>query len=940
MTTFSLSTTMEFRSVEDAAIVVPARVVSGRVTRTVGLAGDTLVIAVPATEWPLPQGPEGIDFKRPCALEFRRVFSDATPDEVVRLEHYYIRQVDPVMVTADNADALPGAVKTAKMVRIRFVSLPGLYRADGRGALLREDTFNRVLSGGEADESDPSFRSNAALVNLCLDALGFTLEFTPASLDDLPPPGPLDWGNRSALIEVEQLLARCGHDIVLPNSGDAFRIIELPKYTQGIVLDAEIEAALARDFIVATAPALRGDTVVVHSGDTRTTVLTWRGNEAMEWVWFFEEGRAWKNAAQTAPLPVPLNDIKPDDIAALRAGPDPGDKEKALRYSRLFRALRLTGDDAGLRLVQAWEPMTLTAPEPQTGTVTLGSMAAAATGLVSVPVPGGGDFFVRADAAGDGSAHAPLGPVEVHAEAGVFVMPQAFVYAYPPPGEGVNGPYGRAVLNAPAAGSIRVYFAHEAAFSQDDADGFGTLDGAFALNYFVAAWTVTRLGEDLVFTQLEGEDLLAAYADPMTVKFAAPWLKRLVRLFPDDAAPVEMNRDELEAQALSLAKMKASLALAEGGVAVCVGFLNKAPGCCGGACSSVTWDLENITTSFVLNDHETPDGELAQRAFDGNRSFASGVLRYKLPGGAVAKTDVKSQTTPGLAMSPVAIAMGSGAGPSAGAGGGSPETASASRGLEGVLPPPLATGLPGSDGSSQHYGGRFYARITNATDLPGNRWAYQWVQVVPVATGFGAGTAVAVPGGYSNATHGTAYNLAESHNDGSGLEGNGFNINNLPEGWSVMPIPVGAVVFIEFCIATAGGKAVFFRRDNAVDGVCPSSGAGAGGGSLLRPLTDGIVAALDTVLTDAQGNVLLDASGEVLLDAGSAEISLSDLAALTSLLLESSFGPFVTDGAGNLLIGDAGHAASPASEQLIDRILTDSDGQPLTDAAGNLVCSA
>lgn len=913
-------------------LTLPCAVEGGKVTRTMGLGGDELVVRVRASAWPLPGGPTaggGVNFRRAFALVFSRTRPGGLPDESITLGHYYLRQADAEMVVADSAGTAAGAVLNEKLVRLRFVTLPGYYRGDGRGAMLRHRTYNPVKSSGEADTASPHYRTNVQLLNFCMTALGFSLFASPITLDDTPPPAPLDWGNANALHELEALLERCGHAFCLPNNGASIKVVELPKRADTITLDADVTANLAAPFKPARAPGIRSDTIVVHSGDTRTTVLSYRDLQALEWVWYDEAGHAWKNAADTA-----AGEIKPDEIAAFRAGPAPGSdalsESRRAQYSRLFRALRLKkgGPDDGLRLIAAWEPVTF-----NDGTK-LGSAAAYVKARCSALV--GPEVLVRVPVDLT-RPRTDVGVCGVGPEAGVFVLPESFLYVKAKAAVPNGAAFGRGDTEAlgtalDGSSDLRVYFAHEADFA-DYLDG-GPLWGGFTINYFVAAWRVTFPGGLLTLTELTNADLDAAIADPLSVKVAAPFLKRLVKFDPGDATPVDVNLAALKTAALSVARRRASTALAEAGVAVLKGWINKEPGDCGGAASSITWDLDGFRTEIVLNDHETPDGELDQRALDANRSFAAGVNRFALPGSAVDLSDIRSSVVPGMAMTPAALAGGAGGGGGGGGGGNHPESAAASRGQEALFNAgSSAHHLPGNDWSRQGDTGRFLAQITAAAPLGGNRWSYSYAQVRVVSSGAGMGTVELVSGGRTNLTHGPAVNLAEADNDGAGVEGNGVNISNLPSGWALLPIPVGAVVIMEFNVRDLSAGCVVFTRDNAVDGQCPGTGGS------LRGVPDGNAAVmLACLLTNEAGEVVIDDSGRPVYAAGAEVLSDSDRAALDAIAVNQD-GTFIVNPQGSLLLlgENAGVPVSEASAAVIGLIMTNQNGSPVTSQTGEVI---
>lgn len=112
-----------------------------------------------------------------------------------------------------------------------------------------------------------------------------------------------------------------------------------------------------------------------------------------------------------------------------------------------------------------------------------------------------------------------------------------------------------------------------------------------------------------------------------------------------------------------------------------------------------------------------------------------------------------------------------------------------------------------------------HARITSSTVLATNRWRYSWQEVRPNA----AGTAwVTVSGGFTQATHGYAYNAIEAGNNSSGVQGNGVNLANLPGTFALQPLGANkAVVELRGPYLTAGGvMSWWISAVNAVDGAC------------------------------------------------------------------------------------------------------------------------
>jgi len=79
-----------------------------------------------------------------------------------------------------------------------------------------------------------------------------------------------------------------------------------------------------------------------------------------------------------------------------------------------------------------------------------------------------------------------------------------------------------------------------------------------------------------------------------------------------------------------------------------------------------------------------------------------------------------------------------------------------------------------------------------SSDLDPNKWTYDWEEVR-----IGADKEVEpVDGGRTSGEDGVAINPMESSNDNEGVEGNGVDRDNLPDGFAMQPIATGCVVLL------------------------------------------------------------------------------------------------------------------------------------------------
>ena len=111
------------------------------------------------------------------------------------------------------------------------------------------------------------------------------------------------------------------------------------------------------------------------------------------------------------------------------------------------------------------------------------------------------------------------------------------------------------------------------------------------------------------------------------------------------------------------------------------------------------------------------------------------------------------------------------------------------------------------------------AKISTSTLIAGaaNRWEYDWDEVE-----IDDGLFTLKTDGLNSDVDGLAYNLIEAKNDGTGVQGNGVNLSNLPVGFEIQPIGSGAVVWLRGPFIYGDDSANWmFEAVNSVDGTCP-----------------------------------------------------------------------------------------------------------------------
>jgi len=129
----------------------------------------------------------------------------------------------------------------------------------------------------------------------------------------------------------------------------------------------------------------------------------------------------------------------------------------------------------------------------------------------------------------------------------------------------------------------------------------------------------------------------------------------------------------------------------------------------------------------------------------------------------------------------------------------------------------------GADGGAyiSETGRKPQRRVSYPVQLAGNVvmtpnvWAYAWSEVV-------RNTEWEIRAkGRTNLNRGMAMNLAEYGNTGEGIEMNGIDVDELPDGFFIAPLPAGRVLLLtEVTVAAGDAKEFWLDMNNAVQGQC------------------------------------------------------------------------------------------------------------------------
>lgn len=112
----------------------------------------------------------------------------------------------------------------------------------------------------------------------------------------------------------------------------------------------------------------------------------------------------------------------------------------------------------------------------------------------------------------------------------------------------------------------------------------------------------------------------------------------------------------------------------------------------------------------------------------------------------------------------------------------------------------------------------FWAKITGHGGYPDlfNIWRYNWIEVQLNE----AGMFTAVSGGRTSVSSGYGYNTIEAFNSQYGVQGSGHTTSNLPAGITILPIGVGAVVWLREHANCNGDFEYLFTIGNVAGGSC------------------------------------------------------------------------------------------------------------------------
>ncbi len=589
-------------------------ILAGPITRSIGIGGDSAVVVIRKDDWPAAWD---IDNLITITLN-----PDGGSNEKLVAAGYKIKNIVPGDFGTEIGTTNPPIAHGLQLLletQIRTMR-------DGRGGLIKEGTLNELDENGLVDTEAADYRSIKNLVFNAMTAIG--MPFTPAG-DEINTtidgqtviaPGPLDWGNARSVTEADALLTRIGWTLVQRLDG-TLSTVRLHRAGQPFVIDPAI-AAIAEPYELTVAPSIRGSTIVITSGATRTTMVTARSFASANpliWVHFDDRTNAWLTQLDYDVL-YP-DEPGPEDIDTFRSGITGADLSPsgAKGLAQLFRAVGLTFDDFATANALVNIPSEITSGDllPFAGSPgVIEAKCCVDTGseqLLNVPAIDT-DPAVRIDG------------VQGVTGAGVFILPIDAVYTR------VNGqPMGRKSDTRMLVGDeLAVTFAYE------------SNTGDFEIDYFVTAFEGVDNAGTLSVRTLTAQEITDAIDDPDTIKINLPFLRR-VMLWPDgDESPIELNDTKLTDIAREIAASRLAWGHAESGTIVLRGLVTIEPGDLGGAVSAVTWDQGGHRTILAINAHEVPRSQTeAQRRSIGD-SIAAGLGPVYLNRSSAALSDARS----------------------------------------------------------------------------------------------------------------------------------------------------------------------------------------------------------------------------------------------------------------------------------------------------------
>lgn len=770
-----------------SAVKVAPRVISG-VSRSLGINGAERIglivpraVETPATGFADVWPPADWDLARPMTLEFGLV--DDADDETNKVVIGGLRllQQDPtsfgVPADADNIHNT-AITSTAQEMELVLAPITALW-GDGRGGLIRSKVWNPLRADGTVDTADTAtYRTNSQLIFEAAAATGLTATLTSpqqTDLDSFPPPAPLDWSNREAPPELDALCARLGYAPVLGLSGETLRFVRLPKAGESITPPSWVTDN-AEPYELSQAISLRGQTIVVHSGDTRSIAVTTLDLTQLEWVWFDERTGRWLNDAETATLY--SGEVQPGSITELRA---PNKDKRQQQTARLFRAVRIA--DAELRAKLA---RMVPFPGVSGGSTPAGKVAAVVDAVHCVAE--GPQFVAR--------AQERLVGAQVVQGQGVIVLPRGVVYAtIPSKAQGAHADL-YALDHDGTKTRLKVTVAYE------------VNTGVFnEQTYWQAFKATASAGVVTVAAITDATERTAALESPDSIKIRAEFLQRVgtgtvAQVF------TWSNTSDLDAIALKIATSRAGgTDLSPGGTIELRGWHDRLPGQDWVWCSRIEWYLAQgqLVTRLTIGAHQTSGSGFDLEEASARRSVAAGLGRFSSPGGAAATSDVRSGGAPGDGA-PASLS--------------SPGTLGAdSRGAEARVPASPVAASANTDALADIAVGTWLAKITGSTSAGTNKWTYNWTEVALADNGSVAAPATS---GRTQATtgYGVARNLAEANNAASGVQGNGVDVADLSGTLAIRPIPTGRIVQMSGPFGTSGAPFCVFTAENGLQGAC------------------------------------------------------------------------------------------------------------------------